>query len=411
MTVLGMGTLAALVTVAWQQSDIGRAAGDLEKQRAAARREGVPLEWSDLRRLSAPLPDVDNAAIEYGRGFALLHEAGNFKGVPMGRLLQAYADGTAKPEDVAKAREALTLTESALAEIARGTQKPGFWMNRQWERGPALMFPELTDARSAARGLVLRAMMSQDPKAAADDLRTAARLGAHIGAEPILFSSLVSFAIESNVHTGLRYLGRRGGAWAKAMEPVLKSLGPLPDLHRTLAGEVAMGNHLSDELAKFGPGAFSPMDGHETPTPLRFTGLKPVRDAFQSRVLEHWRKVYSALPKDPLDLSASRAATSIPVPSGPSQALLDLALPVLTSAGNLAAATETQRRLSRAALDLWEGKTPTLPRDPFGKGPLLLKREGKAWTLWSVGEDGVDDHAKTKQKESDPRYDLVVTSN
>ncbi len=409
MAVLGAVAMAALVTVTWQQSDLGRAAGDLGRQRAAARREGVPLEWDDVRRLTPPVADADNAVVDYRIGFADLHAAGNMKGVPTDRLLTALADGKAKPEDIEKARAGLLLAGSALGEIATGAAKPGFWMNRRWEQGTALLFPEPSDARSAARALVLRAMLSQDPKAAAADLITAAHLSTHFGSEPILISSFVGISIESNVHTALRYLGRRGGAWTQAMVPVADSFGPLPNLRRTFAGEAAMGNHLTEELAKYGSNAFSPMEG-QTPIAFRFSGIKPVRDAFQSRVVEYWRKVYAALPTDPLDLAASRAATSIPVPPGSSQALLDMALPALSPSGEMAARADTQRRLSRVALDLWQGKNPTRPRDPFGKGPLHLRREGKGWTLWSVGEDGIDDGGKPRVKESDRRYDLVVKS-
>lgn len=402
--------LGAGVTVAWQQSDFGKAAGDLENQRAAARREGLPLDWADLRKLNPPLTPSQNGAELYRLGFAELHHAGNFQGVPVDKLIKALADGKADAKDVVKAETALKAAGPALTYIQQASERQGFWIDRKWEMGPALTFPEPSDARSAGRALVLRAMLSKDPQSAAKDLRAAARISTHFGSEPILISALVGSAIENSVHQGIRALGRRGGAWTAAMLPVADAFGPLPDLHHSLAGEIAMGNHLTDELARHGSNAFTAMGGEGTPAALRLSGFGPIRNAFQSRVVEYWRKVYAALPADPLDVAASRTATTIPIPTGPSQALLDMATPILSGVGDLAPRMEAERRLTRTALQLWAGQSPSIPKDPFTASSLHLRRTGSDWTIWSVGPDGLDDGGKPRVKEMDPRFDMVVQS-
>ena len=409
-----MAAVAAFLATAWNMSDLGRASRSLAAQRAAAKREGVPMEWGDLRRLAPPVDVADNAAVPYARAFATLQKASVFKGLKPDDLQKEIAAGKAKPEDLAKLRVALAAAAPALREVEEGSRRKGFSFDRQWEKGFSLVFPEYANARTAIRALVLRAMTATDPAAAGRDLGAAARLRAHLGSEPTYIGTLVAVSMENDVHAGVRFLGRRGGAWAKAVEPALADLGPLPDLRRVLAGEAVSGMHLGEELARLGPQAFgfAGGDGEETssgPPALRLARFGPVRSAFEARVVEYWRGVYAKLPQDPLDWRALKAATQVPATqSGLSYTLLDLSLPVLTSLGDLPPQFEAQRRLSRAALDLWQGRAPALPADPFGTGPLGLRRDAKGWTLWSVGPDGIDDGGKKRAKASDVRYDLVV---
>ena len=411
-TLFGAAALAAFFATLWNTSDLGRAAHSLEAQRAAARREGVPMEWGDLYRLMPPVAAEDNAAAAYARGFAALRAAGDLKGVNARALEESIPAGKAEPKALAALRSALLASGPALEEIRRGSLRRGYSFDRKWERGFTLLFPEFADARAAASALVLRALTAKDPAAAGDDLRTAARLGAHIGSEPVYIASLVGQGIEKEVHHALRRLGRRGGAWARAVEPVLGDLGPLPDLRRVLAAESVGSIHLTDEIAKHG---FSPLVGispddspPNVPAALRLARFGPTRDAFDARIVERWREIYGGLPKDPLDWRAAKAVMDKPIGAAPSYALLDLASPVFAGVGSRAAEMEAERRLSRAALDLWQGRAPALPADPFGNGPLKLRRDAKGWTLWSLGPDGSDDGGKPRGKASDRSYDLVV---
>ena len=403
---------AALINGVWRTSDLGKAAGDLDRQRAAAKREGVPMEWDDLRRLAPPIPLADNAAVAYARAFAALKASGGLKGVKPETLMKEIAAGTAKPADLALLRAGLAKAAPALAEAREGSQRQGFSFDRKWELGSALTFPEYADERGLVRAFVLRAMIAKSPPEAADDLRTAARMRAHFGSEPVLIGALVGNGVETDVHRGIRAIGRRGGAWAQAVAPVLDDLGPIPLLQRSLACEAAFGNQFTDELEKSGPGAFFPTDveGTSTPVAFRLARFRPVREAYQSRVVEFWRGAWAALPTDPTDFRAASAALKIPSGGGLSYAMLDFLMPVFDNFAVTNAKTEANRRLTRAALDLWSGRTPVLAKDPFGAGPLRLKRTGREWTLYSVGLDGLDDGGKPQKKSSDPRYDIAVDS-
>ena len=132
-----------------------------------------------------------------------------------------------------------------------------------------------------------------------------------------------------------------------------------------------------------------------------------MRDAFEARAIAYWRKVYAALPSDPLDRRGLNAVARIPYPKEPSGAVVAMATPSLDSIGDLASRMEVERRLTRAALDLEAGRNAPLPRDPFGSGPLRVRRGPKGWTLWSVGPDGIDQGGKVRKGDG-AAYDLVV---
>lgn len=410
-----LGSLAGAVALGWtlwRTSDLGRAAADLDHQRALARREGVPMEYADLVRLETPVPFDDNAAEAYREAFdGMRAPLGKLK---LRNLVGAVAEGAAKPEDLAALRAALARAAPALAEAREGAARRGFSFAREWDQGAALAFPEYADAQNLARALLLRAMLAPAPPGAVADLRAAARMRARFGAEPVFIAALTGDGMEGAFHTAIRAIGRRGPAWAAAVAPTLSDLGPIPPLRRSLALEAVWGNHLDDELAKHGFATMLGLDGQgagpQPPFVVRLMGLRPVRDANMARVVRRWRDVWRRLPGDPTDFRAARAAFAPSPGAGPSYALRDLLTPELGSLGEANARCEADRRLTRAALALWSGGTPALERDPFGTGPLKLRRSGSRWTVYSVGPDGRDDGGRGRRGYHDERDDLAVRS-
>lgn len=403
VAILGLGWLA------WSRSDIGRASSTLEALRVAARREGVPVDYDQLRAMNSPVKPEENGSVPLERGFAGL-EAAHVRASD--KLLGDLLLGAADPKDVAKAEEDLAKVAASLTEIARGAARPNLVFERDWEKGAALTFPEYTNVRTASKLLCIRALLATDPKDAIADLRTAARLRAKFTNEPVLIGGLTAQAIEADVHRTVRELARRSPANAGALLPILDDLGPLPDLHRVLAGESAMEANLTKEIGRYGIKAFVSMDGQGVPPSFRLLGFGPARDAFQARIIEYWRNVYAKLPKDPIDYVGNAKALDMSVAEhgGPSYDLLRFVSPVFSGVTKLAAEDEANRRITRTAIELWEGKNPRLPADPFSRSSLKLKRSGSDWTLYSVGPDGIDDGGKPRGRTMTGGYDLVVPS-
>ena len=324
----GVAFVAAGLAAVWRTSDLGRAASDLDRQWAAAKAEGVPTEYADLHRLTPPITEARNAAPLYGDAFATFHKFGALKGVDTKALLKAIPAGNAKPEDLAKLRLALRDVSPALAQAHEGSRRPGFSLDQRWELSSRLTFPQYSDARSVATAMALRAMLATDPAAAADDLRTAALMRAHFGADPVIIASLVGNGIEGDVHTAARFVGAKGLAWAAALAPVLGDLGPIPALRRSLTGEAVWGMHFDEELARSDIRGISGMDGSSPPLIIRLMAFGPVRDASKERVVEYWRRAWARLPQNPTDFRAAREALRMPSNTGPSDALLEILLPV-----------------------------------------------------------------------------------
>lgn len=412
LTLLPVVMIVALGAVAWQTSDLGRASRDLEAQRAAAKREGVPTEYADLRRLSPPVGIADNAAVPYARAFEALRSSGALKGLKADRLIREIGEGKAKPEDLLALRGALEKAAPALEMAREGARRPGFSFDRQWEKGAELLFPEYADARGVVRALVLRAMLTKTPGEAGKDLRAAARMRAQIGSEPVLIAALVGNSLESDIHRGIRALGWRGDAWNAAVAPALDDLGPIPPLRRSLSSEAVWGTHFTEELEKYGPETFTAMGTGDAGTPVAFrlSRFGPMRDAYQSRVFEFWRKAWANLPQDPTDFRAASAALQMPpANSGPSYAMLEFLMPVFDQFAQTNTRAEANRRLTRAALELWRsGEVSALPKDPFGSGPLHFRKQGHDWTIWSVGPDGKNDGGKPESEAGRGGYDLVI---
>ena len=208
-TLAGAALLALGAALLWRTSDLGRAAADLGRQEAEARREGVPIGWADLRRLTPSVPDAENAAPLYAQGFAEFHAVDGLR-IFSDALLDRAVAGTAKPEDRERIDRTLAIDARALALVVEGSRRRSYHLDHAWERGPRLLFPEFADGRQAARALVLRAVRGEDSASTARDLRAAARLAAAAESEPILLSPLVGARAEREVEKGMVAVGRPG---------------------------------------------------------------------------------------------------------------------------------------------------------------------------------------------------------
>ena len=95
--------LVASGVALWKTSDLGRAASEVEAQRAAARREGLALDYADYRRLIPPVAYDSNAAVPYRRAFETIQRAGVLKGLKSDDLIKQILKAVPAPEKVLEA--------------------------------------------------------------------------------------------------------------------------------------------------------------------------------------------------------------------------------------------------------------------------------------------------------------------
>ena len=196
-----------LMYVAFRVGQFGWAASNLPQERAAARREKIPLTPADLRR-RPPVPEAQNAAPLYRRIAAALDKRA--------RDADAKAlDPLRKPGRTDKDREAarrvLARRKPVLDLAERAAALPHCDFQRPYEKGFALEFPEYAALRHTARLLAARAILESDadqPQKAFATVAVGARIATHVGEDTTLITMLVQIALRAlmdrTYHTILR---------------------------------------------------------------------------------------------------------------------------------------------------------------------------------------------------------------
>jgi hypothetical protein len=179
---------------------------DLARQRAAARREGIPLTPREFQRPSPP-PELDAAPI-YAQLTRLLKEKPLDSKLEeaASRLGSRYSYG---PEDVAAARKLLSDRQDVVALVHHATDRPYCDFRRDWSLGSSLTFPEYAPARSAARLLrtesYLLVLDGRYREAVANQAR-GFRVAADVAPDGMLIAYLVGIACDAITLAGMEDL-------------------------------------------------------------------------------------------------------------------------------------------------------------------------------------------------------------
>jgi hypothetical protein len=430
----------------WAFSTFGGDANRYDEEQAAARREGIPLTGADLRP-KTPVPDKKNAA-------PLIREAATL-----------WPDGRrGKEEKVLKPlrKEGFTQVERTAAEAMLKKLAPVLALAREaagredcdlgydFDEGAWLRMPELASFGMLARLLCSQAAIATTPEAAFTDIALAARLGTHAGKVPIFTGGLARTGVEAMAHQSFcQALARFGLAALPAARAALSGWGEAPPLTHYLGGEVVFYNITIQQFLS-GKTALDAVVGKDVMKNITIqqflsgkmtladlqvlTGcgeseergprLPPVVGpvlvkAWGTRGVIYWRGAFKILREcgnDPVRAHEALLAYSKPWRGrdhDPQDILLAIHMPVYDHAIETTHIQPlTERRLRETALALLEagGQSVQLPVDPFSaKGePLKLRREGRGFTLWSVGPDRTDDGGVARDEKTKELKELVV---
>ncbi len=401
----------------------------LEKQREAARREGIPLTPNDLRP-NPPIPDSENAGPlikELARRYGAIPE-------PEKRAYDKLYEAFSKSPDDPAARAALQKSLIPYADLMqlaeRASALPHCDMAYDWSLGPNLLFPEFSVLRHFARMLSARAWLASDADSAWRDIACVARLGNLICETPCLIAALVGVAIHGIAHRTCVATLKRFGPSAKAHE-TLSTFGLPPTPEHYLKGEVILAT-MTMKLLREGKlkNLNGDSEGEDNSSVWKsFSVIAPIASAFwEKQLLVFWRGAfaqvrlaertgsYEELGKwfDATIKTWERDRFNIP------QNMMVLILaPVFSQATNKThLQTAALRQLRETALALSEEKaktgsfpdSPTLPTDPFSKTrePLRYRKDGAGCVLYSVGQDHTDDGGVEKREKNSEKLDLVV---
>ena len=400
---------------------------DLARAREAMGKEGVPLEAAALQK---PLPPPDqNAAPLYEKLAQLL------KDKPL--HLPAYAEPLAStyaytPAQLAIVQKIYDSRPDVWDLAHQAADKPQCVFARDWTKGPALLFPELTVIREAARLINTETFLLAAQGKYADAVKNQTRgfrIAEHGASDPTLISFLVGVACDALALRGMQNILILAGPNADVDAQVGQAIGlsrARLSLRYALGGEVAGMQEVNfqqmrgslDKLGISGLAAMLSQQNGETPPAM--TGETTTADqqftlhwldASEAGVLDAMLPLIAAgdLPPLPRRQVFSRAAATMT--SHPKTALTllaDILLPVFDTVDE----KDTQRQaweaviLASAAVMAARAKDGVFPDalpgtfpDPFTDKSLGYRREGTGGVvIYSAGSDGTFSGGKPGDK-------------
>lgn len=392
--------------------EFGRTASRLPQERAAARREGIPLTPADLRRRRPPVPAEQNAAPLYRRiAAALDRQAMNADAKTLDWLRRPKARTN---QDREAARRVLARRKPVLDLAERAAALPGCDFRRPYEKGAAIEFPEYAALRHVARLLAARATLESDagqPEKAFASVAVGARIADHVGEDTGLIALLVQIAIRALMdrafHTVLNTHQNTAGVVTLARRTEA-AFGARPDFLHALGGEVVLGTVTCQQMRA---GRLDDAGGVPRKAPAW------VVNGWEANMLSLWREAFAKLRAagdDPLAQYQVMRGTEQHFDDRARRVMNVLAailFPVFDTAALKVAQEDALRQLRKTAVALvaYRQKTGRYPErlnqlpapappDPFTGKPFVYRRAvGGGFVLYSVGMNLKDDGGRARQ--------------
>ncbi len=378
----------------------------------ARERSTLPDDLAELRRLGyvtsveefvRPDPPVDENAAPLIQALHRLVEDRSLR--PQINAVHRGAAPTASPAVHASARASLRELTDLVRLAEQAADRPSYYVRRNWHRKSFIDFREQRAFRVAGELLTVKARRQSDAgdwAGALMSVERCARLARHVGQEPALWGFSGQISLEEAALHSLGWVIQRHGAhpgFRREARRILDRLGPLPNFHRAIGGEIAL---MQRALSQIGSWSFVNGDARALPEPVDRVVYHTVKGAVEARFVHAFRKVAADIPAEPERWPEARQAmkrldaqvrADRSLLAGPNRTLMY----TTTFGADAVGRIQTLRLLVHTSLELAEGGR-TLPADPFGKGPLRLTSGN---VLYSVGENRRDDGGR-------PNLDLVV---
>lgn len=387
---------------------------NLSLERAAAKDDHFSLDPAQLQQ---PLPPADqNAAPLYTKLIQLL------KDKPL--HLPAYADGMSirhayTPEQISAAQKIYDSRQDVWDLVHQAADKPQCIFSRHWSEGLALEFPELVTIRAAARLLETESYLRQSQGNTPEAIHAASRglhLAGHAGSDPSLISYLVGCACDAIALQSFSGILAKAGSSPDVCTQVSQAITadrPTLSLRASLTGDVAgFAGHLdqarmllADEkqypkLAKRYPLlAIAAQDLPAFPAPDR-KFLHLLWDAQEAEYMHNMRLLIEDV-NQPAAVrngvfNQPQAALEDTV-NDPVNFISNVLLPITARVHTNGERVRTQEDVLISAATALSAKARTgqFPEsqtlttlDTFSDKPLVYRREGDGFVIYSAGPTG-----------------------
>jgi len=407
LSVIALGVLYAVFLGAGNRA--------LRNAYAALEADGRPMKAQQI--IPAEIPDTDNAALVY-KAVVLQLQAEKAGEKDLFTELSNAAENVLKePPDVEAKTRFRQLTQTHIASdiltlLQRGTAKPGCRYDHPYTSGPALSNPLLSDLRNLSRILCALARLQAEDGDHAASWQTAfssLRLASALKNEPILISQIVRVTLFSQandtIHT-LAEISPPSSQQAEELEGALKdfeSMAPFAtamDGERLLLGEWVFNLQAADvQKALFGD-----VGKASIRRAIGWVILSSPFFLYDHAAYLNIMRGYAKTVTEPYSLEeASRAEAQI-INARPYNMLTSVSVPNVSAAKARMLSMNADARVTRVGLALLKHRQAkgSFPNDlcdlgmgdlldPFTVNPLLYQMTPSGFTLYSVGENLVDD--------------------
>lgn len=381
----------------------GKPASGLQSQIEAARKEGVPVEIEDIQ--SAPPADPTlNAATVYRDLVAMFDD-------PKAKSAMQVALG--EKSTIAEVERALVTLKPVIDLVEEAARRPVLAPDRDWTDPFNVVMPELAASKSAAKLLIEKAKTQARNGNGVEAMKTLSRaytFARHSSQTPMLIGYLVAVAEEALILRGMEAVLNSSGQDPKTVaegRKTLASFGPVLNLRDAMGGEVITSRTVL-HMKSNPPDWFGATNDPLSQSSVIMTRFGPVRNAFDARAIEEFRRLYRDMPTDREDYLGFEQATRamderMASERSPTAMMLKMTTPVFGQAGATVRQTVARRRLMNLALDLCDHynarkslQNVIQPKseitvDPYSGEPFLIRSEPRGFIVWSVGRNKIDD--------------------
>lgn len=372
-----------------------------EAEASKLRKLGYPTTTAEfIARL--PKDDADNAGTLYKQAFEQYELAGKPR--------DSFTDSKGQLDKAAR-QKFVGETGSIYQLLVQASTKPNCTFQRDWGKGFDVLFPELASMKTMTRIATARADEFSDAgdwRSALDSLHVAAVVAKH-STEPTLIGHLVAIACDAIVmksFQGVLATHGRNPQFLSAARDWFNKLPPPADRTKALDFEI-VGlrdglNQLSDPK-KFGMMGFESA-GFEGFLIQSYLRMPAGRKRVEAIYLQRMREVLEVPYEDPWKDTARWAALDMKISTDQTLPgkVTSILFPVYSQLGQAFARAATNRRLTDVALWVAEerARNGTLPFqlleqerfiDPWTTQRYIFIKQGDAYTVRSVGENGLDD--------------------
>jgi hypothetical protein len=399
--------IVAVLLFAPQGDQIGTYAQEL----AAAKRAGYPVSPADMKR--PPIPESENAAPLYVQFAAAL------KSRPLSPndwdVLMAVMGERPTSQQIDRARSLLASRKSELALVHRICGLPKCQFDRDWSRGPGMLFPEYSNMRSAARllmaegGVLLR---DGHPQQAVDTIAMGFRIAEHAQKDSVLIGHLVAIAIDAITLRGMEIAlteAWRAPGMPDAVRKAIETKWRPRSLAESLRGEIVMEVQSLAMIRNQGISAVRELtDG--TPetrgpakkmTPAEKRRFDAEMDSSGAHLVHLLVSLANAADKPFPQASQTFKGIADAVENRKDLPLVAILVPVFRTAPEHRARVQAKAEVMRAAAAAfaWKQKHNSFPAslslamnpaplDPFDLRALRYRQAGHGFTVFSIGRTG-----------------------